>query len=64
MVKLVLLIAVVLQIGIAISSEGLTRSLAELTAFFFLIAIALVFALKSDKQESTSDQRDKSTTII
>ncbi|ELA9344876.1 hypothetical protein QTV34_004253 [Vibrio parahaemolyticus] len=62
MVKLVLLIAAVLQIGIAISSEGLTRSLAELTAF--LIAIALVFAPKSDKQESTSDQRDKSTTII
>ncbi|EHV9723393.1 hypothetical protein ACEWBT_02455 [Vibrio parahaemolyticus] len=62
MVKLVLLIAVVLQISIAISSEGLTRSLAELTAF--LIAIALVFALKSDKPESTSDQRDKSTTII
>ncbi|AYF15868.1 TPA: hypothetical protein ACX3HS_002207 [Vibrio parahaemolyticus] len=62
MVKLVLLIAVVLQIGIAISSEGLNRSLAELTAF--LIAIALVFALKSDKPESTSDQRDKSTTII
>ncbi|HCE2341586.1 TPA: hypothetical protein NGT77_002640 [Vibrio parahaemolyticus] len=62
MVKLVLLIAVVLQIGIAISREGLTRSLAELTAF--LIAIALVFALKSDKPESTSDQRDKSTTII
>ncbi|EDM59476.1 hypothetical protein KUH14_002407 [Vibrio parahaemolyticus] len=62
MVKLVLLIAVVLQIGIAISSEGLIRSLAELTAF--LIAIALVFALKSDKPESTSDQRDKSTTII
>ncbi|AYF19249.1 TPA: hypothetical protein NJ279_001816 [Vibrio parahaemolyticus] len=62
MVKLVLLIAVVLQIGIAIGSEGLIRSLAELTAF--LIAIALVFALKSDKPESTSDQRDKSTTII
>ncbi|MBE4487391.1 hypothetical protein [Vibrio parahaemolyticus] len=62
MVKSVLLIAVALQIGIAISSEGLTRSLAELTAF--LIAIALVFALKSDKPESTSDQRDKSTTII
>ncbi|HHY0581357.1 TPA: hypothetical protein ACVU5E_003378 [Vibrio parahaemolyticus] len=62
MVKLVLLIAVVLQISIVISSEGLTRSLAELTAF--LIAIALVFALKSDKPESTSDQRDKSTTII
>ncbi|ELA7147546.1 hypothetical protein RAX57_002021 [Vibrio parahaemolyticus] len=62
MVKSVLLIAAVLQIGIAISSEGLIRSLAELTAF--LIAIALVFALKSDKPESTSDQRDKSTTII
>ncbi|HFD0648242.1 TPA: hypothetical protein ACF039_003542 [Vibrio parahaemolyticus] len=62
MVKSVLLIAAVLQIGIVISSEGLTRSLAELTAF--LIAIALVFTLKSDKPESTSDQRDKSTTII
>ncbi|BDR14121.1 hypothetical protein [Vibrio sp. STUT-A11] len=44
MVKTVLIAAVLLQIGISLNSEGLARSLAELTAF--LIAIALVFIHK------------------
>lgn len=58
MVKTALIAAVLLQIGISLNSEGLARSLAELTAF--LIAIALVFVHKhqsdgaSDKTESES----------
>ncbi|MBR9874055.1 MAG: hypothetical protein GYB23_07285 [Vibrionaceae bacterium] len=44
MVKTALIAAVLLQIGISLNSEGLARSLAELTAF--LIAIALVFIHK------------------
>ncbi|WP_319536525.1 hypothetical protein [uncultured Vibrio sp.] len=58
MVKTALVAAVLLQIGISLNSEGLARSLAELTAF--LIAIALVFTHKhqstrsSDKVESES----------
>ncbi|HHF2954165.1 TPA: hypothetical protein ACPJ1T_003399 [Vibrio diabolicus] len=62
MVKLVLITAVALQIGIAISSEGLARSLAELTAF--LIAIALVVTYKNSKQEPSSSQHDERTTNI
>ncbi len=46
MIKTVLVTAVLLQIGVAVSSEGLAQSLAELTAF--LIAIALVFVHKQD----------------
>ncbi|MGR5408509.1 hypothetical protein [Vibrio sp. PNB22_4_1] len=45
MIKLALAVAVLLQIGVAISSEGLMRSLAELTAF--LVALALVLVHKS-----------------
>ncbi|ENB2046607.1 hypothetical protein FUB10_002998 [Vibrio alginolyticus] len=62
MAKLVLIAAVALQIGIAISSEGLARSLAELTAF--LISIALVVIYKNSKREMPSPQRDKQTTNI
>lgn len=62
MAKLVLIAAVALQIGIAISSEGLARSVAELTAF--LIAIALVVIYKNSKREIPSPQRDKQTTNI
>ena len=55
MIKLALAAAVLLQIGVAVSSEGLMRSLAELTAF--LVAIALVLVHKSQstrKVEPTS----------
>ncbi|MCR9546703.1 hypothetical protein [Vibrio antiquarius] len=62
MVKLVLIAAVALQIGIAISIEGLARSLAELTAF--LIAIALVVTYKNSKLEPSSSQHDEKTTNI
>ncbi|MFB1092837.1 hypothetical protein ACEWH9_01515 [Vibrio diabolicus] len=62
MVKLVLIAVVALQIGIAISSEGLARSLAELTAF--LIAIALVVTYKNSKLEPSSSQHDEKTTNI
>ncbi|HDM8133464.1 TPA: hypothetical protein P0E15_003017 [Vibrio harveyi] len=58
MIKLALAAAVLLQIGVAVSSEGLMRSLAELTAF--LIAIALVLVHKSQstrKVEPTQPQK-------
>ena len=58
MIKLALAAAVLLQIGVAVSTEGLTRSLAELTAF--LVAIALVLVHKSQstrKVESTQPQK-------
>jgi len=58
MIKLVLAAAVLLQIGVAMSTDGLTRSLAELTAF--LVAIALVLVHKSQstrKVESTQPQK-------
>ncbi|MGR5133023.1 hypothetical protein [Vibrio alfacsensis] len=58
MSKLALAAAVLLQIGVAASSEGLMRSLAELTAF--LIAVALVLVHKSQsarKAESTQPQK-------
>ncbi|CAM2804142.1 hypothetical protein QTO01_09540 [Vibrio mytili] len=45
MIKVVLAAAVLLQIGVAFSSDGLARSLAELTAF--LVAVALVFVHQS-----------------
>ena len=58
MIKLVLAAAVLLQIGVAMSTQGLTRSLAELTAF--LVALALVLVHKSQstrKVESTQPQK-------
>ncbi|UTZ25847.1 hypothetical protein HB761_03210 [Vibrio campbellii] len=58
MIKLALAAAVLLQIGVAVSAEGLTRSLAELTAF--LVAIALVLVHKSQSaQKAESTQPDK-----
>ncbi len=58
MIKLALVAAVLLQIGLAMSTEGLTRSLVELTAF--LVAIALVFVHKNQsakKAELTQPQK-------
>ncbi|WP_260869964.1 hypothetical protein [Vibrio jasicida] len=51
MIKLALVAAVLLQIGLAMSTEGLTRSLAELTAF--LVAIALVLVHKKTEREKS-----------
>ena len=52
MIKLVLAAAVLLQIGVAMSTQGLTRSLPELTAF--LVAIALVLVHKAKAREKSS----------
>ncbi|MCF7482550.1 hypothetical protein L3V31_12515 [Vibrio sp. J1-1] len=58
MVKAVLIVAVLLQIGISLNSEGLARSLAELTAF--LIAIALVFIHKQQSDRVSDGTRSQS----
>ena len=39
MIKVVLLLAVVLQLIVAIQTEGLTRALSELSAFLLLVAL-------------------------
>jgi hypothetical protein len=46
--KAVLVIAVLLQIIVAIQSEGLIRALAELSAF--LLVLAIVFSYKQQKR--------------
>lgn len=53
MVKAALIAAVLLQIVVSLNSEGLARSLAELTAF--LITIALVF-VHNQHSDPTSDE--------
>ncbi|MFM2610834.1 hypothetical protein [Vibrio campbellii] len=50
MIKLVLAAAVLLQIGVAMSTQGLTRSLAELTAFLVAIALVLVHKNQSTRK--------------
>ncbi|WP_243976388.1 hypothetical protein [Vibrio natriegens] len=58
MVKTALIAAVLLQIGISLNSEGLARSLAELTAF--LIAIALVFTHKQRSDRASGGAESES----
>ncbi|MDV6253008.1 hypothetical protein [Vibrio sp. EA2] len=58
MVKTALIAAVLLQIGISLNSEGLARSLAELTAF--LIAIALVFTHKHQSDCASGKTKSES----
>lgn len=50
--KMVLVSAVLLQIALAIVSEGLIRSLAELTAF--VLTVALIISIKKAKQQNCS----------
>ncbi|WP_104025632.1 hypothetical protein [Vibrio hyugaensis] len=58
MIKLALVAAVLLQIGVAMSTEGLMRSLAELTAFLVAIALVLVHKNQSAKKaELTQPQK-------
>jgi len=52
--KIALIIAVLLQIGQAVTSHGLTRSLAEFTAF--ILVVVLVMMKKQESQASTSVQ--------
>ncbi|WP_435248821.1 hypothetical protein ACMAZD_05330 [Vibrio sp. nBUS_14] len=47
--KIALIIAVLLQIGLAVTSSGLTRSLAELTAFVLVLVLVL---MKRESQKS------------
>lgn len=47
--KVVLVIAVILQIIMAVQSEGLIRALAELSAFLLLVAI--VFSYQQQKKQ-------------
>ncbi|MFH0271822.1 hypothetical protein [Vibrio jasicida] len=57
MIKLALVAAVLLQIGLAMSTEGLTRSLAELTAFLVAIALVLVPKTRARKKQSSPSHR-------
>ncbi|MCW8334649.1 hypothetical protein [Vibrio paucivorans] len=46
--KILLAAAVLLQIVVAVQTEGLTRALAELSAF--LLVLAIVFSIRSSKK--------------
>ncbi|WFB47247.1 hypothetical protein [Vibrio coralliilyticus] len=41
--KAVIVLAILIQILIAVQSEGLVRSLAELSAFLFIAALVLIY---------------------
>lgn len=56
MIKAILVFAVILQIIVAVQSEGLARSLAELTAF--LLVLAFVFNLKASKRNKLQGNTD------
>lgn len=52
--KIIILVAIVLQITLAIQSEGLVRSIAELTAF--LLVASLVLNYKQSTRTSSAQQ--------
>ena len=41
--KAVIVLAILIQILVAVQSEGLVRSLAELSAFLFIAALVLIY---------------------
>ena len=51
-VKIIIVLATLLQIFIAMQSEGLVRALVELSAFLMLISLALEFKLKRQSRSS------------
>ncbi|ALR16090.1 MULTISPECIES: hypothetical protein [Vibrio] len=55
MVKTALVAAVLLQIGISLNSEGLARSLAELTAFLIAIALVFIHKQRSDRASGRTE---------
>ncbi|MFM2590414.1 hypothetical protein [Vibrio sp. TBV020] len=57
MIKAALIAAVILQIVVAVQTEGLIRALAELSAF--LLVLALVFSLKSQKRRKLTHKIDE-----
>ncbi|NIY81628.1 hypothetical protein [Vibrio hepatarius] len=50
--KAILILAIVLQVILATQSEGLTRSLAELSAF--LLVLGLVFSIKKTRHKKAA----------
>jgi hypothetical protein len=57
MMKAALVIAVILQIVVAIQSDGLVRSLAELSAF--LLVFVLVLSAKTQKRKKLVQNADE-----
>lgn len=55
--KTILVVAVILQIVVAVQSEGLVRALAELCAF--LLVVAIVFSFKQQKRHALELETDK-----
>ena len=51
--RVILVIAVILQIIVAVQSEGLTRALAELSAFLLVLGIVFSFKQKKRAQAAT-----------
>lgn len=51
MVKAILIFAVVVQIVLAIQTEGLTRALAELSAFLLLVGLVAMHKQQKRLQE-------------
>lgn len=49
--KIIIVVAILLQIGLAIQSDGLIRAIAELTAF--LLVASLVLNYKQSNQTSS-----------
>lgn len=57
MMKAALVIAVILQIVVAVQSDGLVRALAELSAF--LLVSVLVLSAKSQKRKKLIQKADE-----
>lgn len=57
MMKAALVIAVILQIVVAVQSDGLVRALAELSAF--LLVSVLVLSAKSQKRKKLTQKADE-----
>ncbi|CAM3187569.1 hypothetical protein [Vibrio neptunius] len=48
--KAVIVLAILIQILVAVQSEGLVRSLAELSAFLFIAALVLIYQRQKRKK--------------
>ncbi|MDA0118272.1 MULTISPECIES: hypothetical protein [Vibrio] len=48
--KAVIVLAILIQIVVAVQSEGLVRSLAELSAFLFIAALVLIYQRQKRKK--------------
>ncbi|UUM31453.1 hypothetical protein [Vibrio japonicus] len=54
--KVILILAIVLQVIVATQSDGLTRSLAELSAF--VLVLGLVFSIKKTRHKKVTFKPD------